>query len=292
LAPLRGVAMLEAWSRRSHIANRAPPGAARRSARMPCFIGCGWRAAPWITEVKLLHRLAAALALASAAAAQAADAALVFIAPANHTLPFVDVRQGVLQGGILKDLGEALAARVGMKATFVVVPARRVSAALDQGDADALCYTSGRWIDARQVHWSRPMFDYTGVVARRADAPKVDQLSQLAGVTLGTVAGYRYPEVEQALADRFQRDDAPDMSRNLAKLSAGRVRYAMTEKLTLAYAMRDASGQGLVQAFSTVSYPTHCAFSTRRGLPLARLDQAVDALLADGSIERILARYR
>lgn len=242
--------------------------------------------------MNLLHRLAAASVLAGAAAAHAGDAALVFIAPANHTLPFVDVRKGTLEGGILKDLGEALAARIGMKARFIVVPARRVSAALDQGEADALCYTTAQWIDARQVHWSRPLFDYTGVVARRADAPKVDQLSQLAGSTLGTVAGYHYPEVEQALSGRFQRDDAPDMSRNLAKLSAGRVRYALTEKLTLAYAMREESTRSLALALPTVSYPTHCAFSTRRGLPLARLDQAVGALLADGSVERILARYR
>ena len=42
--------MLAALSR-SHIARRAGLGAARRSARIPCFIGCGWCAPPWITEV-------------------------------------------------------------------------------------------------------------------------------------------------------------------------------------------------------------------------------------------------
>ena len=77
--PPEGVAMLAALSR-SHIARRAGlgagvghrqslrtacaygrtwasgPGQARRSARIPCFIGSGWRAAPWVTEVTALKR--------------------------------------------------------------------------------------------------------------------------------------------------------------------------------------------------------------------------------------------
>lgn len=237
-------------------------------------------------------RLVLATLLAGAATAQAQEAPLVFIAPANHTLPFVDLQRGQLAGGILKDLGEAIAERVGRKASFIVVPAKRVSAALDNGEADALCYSTPAWTDLSHVRWSRPVFDYNGVVARRADAPPLQQLSQLAHERLGTVAGYRYLEVEAALGTSYLRDDAPDMGRNLAKLTAGRVRYAMTEKLTLAYAMRESPAPGPQLALSTVSYPTHCAFSTRRGLPLASLDRAVDALVADGSIDRILARYR
>lgn len=238
------------------------------------------------------RRLALAALLCSATAAPAQEAPLVFIAPANHTLPFVDLQRGQLAGGILKDLGEAIAERVGRKPAFLVVPSKRVSAALDAGEADVLCYTAPRWIDATHIRWSRPVFDYMGVVARRADAPPLQQLSQLQDERIGTVAGYRYLEVEAALGPRFQRDDAPDMGRNLAKLTAGRVRYAMTEKLTLAYAMRESPAPGPQLALTTVSYPTHCVFSTRRNLPLTALDKAVEALVADGSIERILARYR
>ena len=230
--------------------------------------------------------------LTSSGIAAAQEPALVFVAPANHAMPFVDLQQGRLVGGILKDLGDAIAERVGRQAAYVVVPAKRVSAALDQGEADVLCYSAPRWIEARQVTWSRPVFDYSGVVARRADVPPLQDLTQLAGERLGTVAGYRYLEVEEALGMTFLRDDAPDMGRNLAKLTAGRVRYAMTEALTLAYAMRESKGPRPQKALTTVSYPTHCVFSTRRGLPVARLERAVDTLVTDGSVERILARYR
>lgn len=229
---------------------------------------------------------------AAALGARAEDSTLLFIAPANHTMPFVEIRDGQLQRGILKDLGEAIAARMGRTARFVVVPAKRVSAALARGEADGLCYTSPRWIDAAELHWSRPVFDYTGVVARRADMPPLSQLSQLAGLTLGTVAGYRYTEVEAALGPGFPRDDAPDMGRNLAKLAAGRIPYAMTEKLTLSYAMRENPQQGLQPALQTISYPTHCVFSPLRRLSLPAVDKAVDGLIGDGSVERLLARYR
>lgn len=227
-----------------------------------------------------------------AGAARAQEPPLVFIAAANHTMPFSALREGQLTGGIVKDLGEAIGERLGRRVRFVVVPARRVSRLLDSGEADALCYTTRTWIDARDVHWSPPLFDYMGVVARGPQGEPRQRLSQLAGERLGTVAGYVYPEVEAALGPQFRRDDAPDMDRNLAKLAAGRVRYALTEQLTLAYAMREAPGHQLAPMLTTVSYPTGCAFSTRRGLPLARIDQVMESLVKDGSIERLLARYR
>ncbi|MFN3862579.1 MAG: substrate-binding periplasmic protein [Roseateles sp.] len=236
--------------------------------------------------------LAGLTGLLLAGGLRAQEPALVFIAAANHTMPFSELREDQLSAGILKDLGEAIAERLGRSARFVVVPAKRVSRLLDSGGADALCYTTRFWIDAQAVHWSPPLFDYTGVVARGPQAEPRAQLSQLAGEPLGTVAGYVYPEVEAALGAQFRRDDAPDMSRNLAKLAAGRVRYALTEQLTLAYAMRKAPQQGLAPMLTTVSYPTACAFSTRRGLPLARIDRVMAELVKDGSIERILARYR
>lgn len=231
--------------------------------------------------------------LHAGAQAQAAGEPLVFIAPANHAMPLVEIRQGQLTRGILKDLGEAIAAKLGRQAQFLIVPSKRVSAALDQGEADVLCYGAPRWVEATRIQWSRPVFDYAGVVARRADAPAVQDIGQLAGERLGTVAGYRYIEVEAALGANFLRDDAPDMGRNLAKLAAGRVRYAMTEQLTLAYAMRQSPGTAPVQALTTVRYPTHCAFSTRRStVPLAQLERAVDALVTEGTVDRILAQYR
>lgn len=241
-----------------------------------------------------MTRPVARLLLALAVAAPAAGAAppLVFIAPANHGMPFVEVRGEQLTRGLLKDLGEAIAARLGREARFVVMPARRVSAAMAHGEADGLCYTNPHWIDARQLHWSRPMFDYAGVVARRADAPPVQTLKDLAGERLGTVASYRYAEVEAELGPGFLRDDAPDMTLNLAKLAAGRTRYALTESLTLAYASSRLAGPPLAAAVVTTRYPTYCAFSEQRGLPLADVDRAIDELMSSGSMNRLLARYR
>ncbi|TXI22108.1 MAG: transporter substrate-binding domain-containing protein [Roseateles sp.] len=241
----------------------------------------------------LRQALLLALGLVAAATVSAADAELLFIAPANHTLPFVGLQDGVLQRGLLKDLGEAIAARLGRSARFVVMPARRVSAALQRGEADGLCYTTPQWLGGELgLHWSRPLFDYTGVVARRRDVPVLERLEQLAGEPLGTVAGYYYPEVERALGAGFARDDAPDMSLNLAKLAAGRTRYALTEQLTLSYAQREQPGQGLLPMLQTTHYPTYCVFSPRRGLPLKAVDAALERLVADGSLERLLARYR
>ena len=75
------------------------------------------------------------------------------------------------------------------------------------------------------------------------DAPAIAAATELADQSVGTVLGYRYPELKGVLGDRFQRDDAPDMSANLRKLAAGRVRYAIVDQLTLQYEMRTTLNQ-------------------------------------------------
>ncbi len=217
---------------------------------------------------------------------------LVFMAPANHAMPLADVRNGELRDGILKDLGEAIAARLGRPAQFVVIPSRRVNTSLARGEVDALCYVSPGWLDAGPLHWSRPLFDSVAIVAARAGTPALGQLADLRGERIGTVAGYRYRELDEALGPGWLRDDAPSMASNLAKLAAGRVRHAMTDQLSLAYAMKRSPQASLVPALTTLALPTHCAFSPARHLPLAAIDRAMDALVADGTVERILARYR
>jgi polar amino acid transport system substrate-binding protein len=206
-------------------------------------------------------------------------------------MPLAELRGDVLQRGILKDLGELIAERAGLKARFVPVPPKRVAAALAAGEADAVCHVAQGWVEG-ELHWSRPLLDYTGVVASRQGTPPLRRLKDLADQPVGTVAAYHYPEVIQALGPRFRRDDAPSMGSNLRKLAAGRTRYALTEKLTLGHAMREHPELGLVAALQTVSYPTHCVFGLHRPLPLAALDRAIDALVSEGHVERLLARYR
>lgn len=223
--------------------------------------------------------------------AQSAEPPLRFIAPLNHAMPFGGFEKDKLTTGIVKDLSDAIAERLGRPAEYISVPPRRVEQVLAAGEADGVCYVARDWIDGN-FHWSPPVLEHQGVVAARPQSPPVTRLQDLAGQPLGTVHSYRYPQFEQALGKQFVRDDAPTMLINLRKLAANRTRYALTEQITLEFHNKLQPQDGLKAAFTTIRYRTHCAFTLAHPLPLDRLDQAVKDMVRDGSVARILARYR
>ncbi|HZX28525.1 MAG TPA: ABC transporter substrate-binding protein, partial [Telluria sp.] len=140
-------------------------------------------------------RFACLCALACGPAA-AGPAEIVFLAPQNHAMPIARFEHGRLAGGILKDLGDAIAARLGVPARFVSVPSKRVALALRAGEADGVCYVLPGWIDG-DYRWTQPIIPNGVAVVAHGGAPVVHSLSDLAGHRVGTVLGYRYPLLEQ-----------------------------------------------------------------------------------------------
>jgi len=223
--------------------------------------------------------------------AAAAEPALRFIAPLNHAMPFGGFEQGRFATGIVKDLSDDIAQRVGRSVEYLPVPPRRVAQVLAAGEADGVCYVARGWIDG-DFHWSPPMLEHAGVVAAHRQAARLSSLQDLADKPLGTVHAYRYPQFEQVLGKRFVRDDAPSMLINLRKLAAHRTDYALTEQITLEYHNKLHPKDSLKAALPLSPYRTHCVFTLAHELPLERLDQAARDMVKDGSVERILARYR
>lgn len=222
---------------------------------------------------------------------QAAPQEIVFIAPTNNTMPLVRLSNGRLTAGILKDLGEAIAQRLALKVRFDPIPSKRVWTVLREGAADGVCYVMPAWAEG-DFNWSRPLIPDGAVIAAHANAPVVRGLTELAGVPIGTVLGYHYPFVEATLGKSFVRDDGPTMEHNLIKLSVGRREYAIAELISVQYKMRNNRSLPLRIDVVYENIKTHCAFSKRSAVPFADVDRAINALVADGTMDRILAPYR
>jgi ABC-type amino acid transport substrate-binding protein len=109
---------------------------------------------------------------------------------------------------------------------------------------------------------------------------------------VGTVIAYRYPVLGAALGSHFRRTDVPDMQNNLRRLAAGRVNYAIAERGALAYYLRQHPDARLSVAWQVERYDASCAFSRKSKVSADDLDRVIDRLVSDGSIERLLARYR
>jgi polar amino acid transport system substrate-binding protein len=232
-----------------------------------------------------------ATALAGAAAAQPA-APLRFVAATNNTLPIAQFDASErLVGGIAKDLAELIAAGLDRPVNFVPMAGPRVSAALLAGEADAVCFVLPEWLQG-DFRWTRGLIPDASLVAAHADAPALASLEPLAGQPVGTVKGYTYPRVQAALGKRLKRQDAASMADNLRNLAAGRVRYALVEKTALQFFLRGRPDAPVRIAWVVDRFDARCAFSPRSGVPFAEVAQVLDRLVSDGSIERVLARYR
>src|SRR5471030_2525969 len=118
--------------------NCLSPAAAARSSTLSCksiYFACQRDHLSMTLACRLLPLL---LVPTMAGAAEAPP--LLFIAPTNHSMPMARFQNGELTGGLLWDLGELIARRMGRRAVFVSIPSRRVSDALSDGHADAVCY--------------------------------------------------------------------------------------------------------------------------------------------------------
>ena len=236
-----------------------------------------------------LSRLFFALPLCAAAPAWAAD--LVMLAPTDQGMPIVRFQDGRLSGGIVKDLGDAIAQRMGRRAVYVNVDVPSLTPTLTSGRGDAICYVLPFWIDGDYL-WSKPVIPDAEMVVARSSAPVIRSLKDLRDKPVGTVGGYRYPRVEQVLGKHFARHDTETLEQNLQQLQNGKVDYTIIGENTLAYQQRINPGQKFRIDVVFSAYKAQCALSRKSAIDPKEFNHAIDTLLEDGSVNQILARYR
>lgn len=236
---------------------------------------CGWAAA-----------LMCPLAVAQA------GRPLVMLVETSALMPQARVEGGAVVAGLHLDLGQALARRVGRELVARPTPRKRLAEALQRGEGDLLCDYVSDWLPGAFA-WSRPFLPDQALLVTVATAPAPASLAALAGQPVGTVRGYVYTEMADALRSDFRRDDAPDAVTNLQKLALGRVQHALTGRRVLEYQQR-------IGRFKLALHPplvvsdvlAQCALSPSSPVSLAALNAAIQGLIADGELSRLLARYR
>jgi polar amino acid transport system substrate-binding protein len=237
----------------------------------------------------LIPRLLLAAMLLGAARAGAAE--LVLTVDTGTEMPYAKIEDGKLVGGLHMDLGAALARAMGRSAVFLVLPRKRIEHALETGSADVLCMYIPAWVPG-PYDWSRPFFPHSEVVIADARVPRPTRLSDLAGRRIGTVLGYRHPELE-ALGSGFVREDGPSAEANLRKLAAGRIQYMVTSSVFLDYRLKQGDLPLVLHEPLLVKYSrAQCAVSRHGHVALAEVDRAIAQIAKDNTLAQILGRYK
>jgi ABC-type amino acid transport substrate-binding protein len=235
------------------------------------------------------------LALAAPAAARAAEAPppLVVLIDGSVQMPQARIHEGQVVEGLQHDIAVELGRRLGRALRFRIVPRRRVGPLLVAGEeADLICTYLPAWLP-EPLQWSKPFLDDGEllITARRRAAPA--RLQDVAGQRIGTIAGFAYAEVAAVLGAGFLRDDGPSLESLLRKLALGRVDHALVGRASFEYLLRRGEVPiALHTPLVVAHWRTACALSPNASLPLTELDAALAALQADGSLARIVDRYR
>ena len=232
-----------------------------------------------------------ALLLASLALASAHAAPLVVLVDTSTEMPLADIDGARLRGGIHRDLAQALARKLDRPLVTRVLPRKRIAMALESGEGDLLCLYLPEWLPG-QYQWTQPFFPQTELLVTALSAPAPGKLADLAGQQVGTVLGYRYPELEAALGPGFLRADVSSNAANLRKLAAGRIRYVATIKLFYDFQLRQGLQLPVHPPLEIKHYLTRCAVSPNSSVALADVDNAIAQLLQEGTVGKILSNYR
>lgn len=223
---------------------------------------------------------------------------------------FIQQRGGQeLLTGLDIEMVRAIMARAGLAVEFEPIPFPVLLADVEAGTRDVLSGTVLTPQRAARGVFSRPYRQDTNVlVVRRGETGRMpaadpaalrEALAADPAFRLGVRAGFSY--VDQEL-DAFIADPAnagrilaaPSDQENLRRLLAGEVDGFLAERLSVALLIsRQGSGGQVEEAALRLYVPLHLMLSNKvPAAEVAAIDRAIVALLADGTLERVGARFR
>ncbi|MFC3626683.1 substrate-binding periplasmic protein [Vogesella amnigena] len=196
------------------------------------------------------------------------------------------------------DLGQALAAELGVRAQFRLLSRNRVEPSVEGSEVDIICNANPAWFgNAARLGWTRDVYPQVERVVTSNTLPRqIAANLDMAGLRVGVIRGYHYPELEKLWQDgRATRVDHQRLDSVLKALALGAVDAAISSELELAGWARDnaAAAQRIkMQPWVVSTRPTYCAVAPKARHSLARLDRAIASLERKGEILRILQRYQ
>jgi len=208
--------------------------------------------------------------------------------------PYVRIEKGQPVGFSVDVVRQAFE-RIGEPLRIDVYPVARAIAYYETGRADGLFTikpTEAR--RARMLFTRRPVLkqDFVLFGLRGADTDYVDDLSALAGKTVGVVTGLTYGErfAQAVRAGVLRTDDATTLAQGFRKLQAGRVDLVISSRAVGLQAVRDLGLEARVEVKGAPVETSYSYLALQPGIheDLARrFDQALDEMQRDGTLRRI-----
>lgn len=195
--------------------------------------------------------------------------------------------------GLVIDYIKLLAKKLKHQAEFTLMPKYRIDNYVVRGLMDFNCYTNPQWVPRPQVfHWSKPLFTKKDIIITMKPAPTA--LSGFKGETVGTVLGYRYPNLIPFFSNKTMiREDATAEESNLLKIFTGRLNYAVIDNLYVDYYLKQHPQKDLtIRKIPVEEYDIMCALSKSSKITAESMNRAVQELTESQELQNLFAKYR
>jgi polar amino acid transport system substrate-binding protein len=240
---------------------------------------------------RLIQGVAVGLALASPAAAQ--QVLKVGSTPTGIPFTFLDTKTNSIQG-IMVDIITEVGKRAGFGVQIEPMQFSTLIAGLTASKIDiiaaAMYITPAR---KEQVDFSDPIYTYgEGLIVPKSDTKDYVSFDDMKGYTVGAQVGTAYVEpLKKAFSDVKIYDTIPDILRDV---NAGRIKAGFADYPIAAYNIQQGN---FPDARVVKSYKPTMAGSVGIGVRknetelLKKINTALSAMQADGTIKKILAKW-
>ncbi len=208
--------------------------------------------------------------------------------------PFALVEDGKLVGGLIKDVGDAVARSLNTKIEYIYLSRKRLDQAMANGTINARPFTHPGWVNLPQdFQWTVPYFKQEDLfLSLKSFSPTIRQHHDLQGLRIGTILGNRYPTIAKEFPDfERQRTDVTQISQNVKRLRAGRIDVAYGSSLEFRYIIKsDYQDYILHESLIEVSM---ISWALAKDFPfsLETMNSVLSKLKVSGQIEAFLKKY-
>ncbi len=207
-------------------------------------------------------------------------------------LPYVEVKDQQLRGGVIYQLGQLASQTLGYSAEFVETPNKRIDEFMQRGRIHVICNSNPQWIDRpERYHWSAALYSEEDVLLLHDQRAPISSLHQLYGKTVGTQLGYVYNAalMEAFAKQQIIRQDLRDHSAGLNLLNKQRLDAIIDMRRPLNLALHKQAATALrLNPWVIERYGMHCTYSPKLPVSAEQLDKILLQLRDQGIIEQWL----
>jgi polar amino acid transport system substrate-binding protein len=237
----------------------------------------------------------AATAAAPASAAAPAPAKVYMVGTDAAYAPFESQNEKGEIVGFDIDVVTAVAKKAGIEVKFVNTPWEGIFNTLAQGDRDLLVSSITITDERKQtMDFSSPYFDAAQLIAVKLNSKiaKFDDLKKLkVGVQTGTTGDEVVSKLQGKTSTNIKRFESTPLA--LKELEAGGVDAVVADNGVVINYVANNSGGKFKTVSDTVFQPEQYGLAVKKGNAelLAKLNKGLADIKADGSYDRLFAKY-